>query len=97
MSNDLQRLVASAAQQGAAAALAALGLTSGEVSQRQAVKTYGKWLSEAIREGRISPARIEDGHAGTRWYRVADILALQTAYSVKAYLTKSYHNETHSH
>ncbi len=84
MSNDLQRLVASAAQQGAAAALAALGLTSGEVSQRQAVKTYGKWLADAIKEGRINPVRIEDGHAGTRWYRVVDILALKTRDAAKA-------------
>ena len=90
MNKDLQRIVASAAQQGAAAALAALGLTSGEVSQRQAVKTYGKWLSEAIREGRIHPARIEDGHAGTRWYKVADLLALQTAYSVNAYILNNH-------
>ena len=90
MSNDLQRLVASAAQQGAAAALAALGLTSGEVSQRQAVKTYGKWLADAIKEGRINPARIEDGHAGTRWYKVADILALQTAYATQAYILNSH-------
>ena len=90
MSNDLQRVVASAAQQGAAAALAALGLTSGEVSQRQAVKTYGKWLADAIKEGRINPVRIEDGHAGTRWYKVADILALQTAYATQAYILNSH-------
>lgn len=90
MSNDLQLLVASAAQQGAAAALAALGLTSGEVSQRQAVKTYGKWLADAIKEGRINPVRIEDGHAGTRWYKVADILALQTAYATQAYILNSH-------
>ena len=90
MSNDLQRLVASAAQQGAAAALAALGLTSGEVSQRQAVNTYGKWLADAIKEGRINPVRIEDGHAGTRWYKVADILALQTAYATQAYILNSH-------
>lgn len=90
MNKDLQRIVASAAQQGAAAALAALGLTSGEVSQRQAVKTYGKWLADAIKEGRINPVRIEDGHAGTRWYKVADILALQTAYSVNAYILNSH-------
>lgn len=86
MNKDLQRLVESAAQQGAAAALATLGLTSGEVSQRQAVKTYGKWLSDAMKRGDILPARIEDGHAGTRWYKVTDILALQTAYSAQAYI-----------
>lgn len=90
MNKDLQRLVESAAQQGAAAALATLGLTSGEVSQRQAVKTYGKWLSDAMKRGDILPARIEDGHAGTRWYKVTDILALQTAYATQAYILNSH-------
>ena len=87
MNKELHRLVASAAQMGAAEALHTLGLTSGEVSQRQAVKVYGKWLTDAIRRGDIAPARIEDGHAGTRWYKVADILALQTEYSAAALIT----------
>lgn len=90
MNNDLQRLIASAAQQGAAEALAALGLTSGELSQRQAVKTYGKWLADAMKDGTIRPSRIEAGHAGTRWYKVADILALQTAYATQAYILNSH-------
>lgn len=93
MNNDLHRLIASAAEMGAAQALHALGLTAGELSQRAAVRTYGKWLADAIAAGRITPARIEEGHAGTRWYAVRDILALQTEYSAKAFLLNSYHNE----
>jgi hypothetical protein len=98
MNNDLHRLISSAAEMGAAQALHALGLTAGELSQRAAVRTYGKWLADAIAAGRIRPARIEAGHAGTRWFRVADILALQTEYSAQAFLLNSYHNnekETH--
>ena len=91
MSNaDLSRLIAAAAQQGAAEALHALGLTAGELSQRQAVKVYGKWLADAIRAGKIRPVRIEDGHAGTRWYAVRDILNLQTEYSAKAFILNSH-------
>ena len=55
--------------------LESLGLTAGEMSQRQARKTYGKWFDVAVAQGRIRPARIEDGHAGTIYYRIADILA----------------------
>ena len=86
MNSDLSRLIAAAAQQGAAEALHALGLTAGELSQRQAVKVYGKWLADAIRAGKIRPVRIEDGHAGTRWFKVADILALQTEYATQAFI-----------
>lgn len=91
MNKELHRLVASAAQMGAAEVLHTLGLTSGEVSQRQAVKTYGKWLTDAIRRGDIQPARIEAGHAGTRWYKVTDILALQTEYSAQAFILNQPH------
>lgn len=87
---DLSRLVASAAEQGAAEALHALGMTAGELSQRQAVKIYGKWLADAMKAGKILPVRIEEGHAGTRWYAIRDILALQTLYSINAFLTNSH-------
>ena len=90
MNNELHRLIASAAQQGAAEALHALGLTAGELSQRQAVRVYGKWLREAMQAGKIRPVRVEDGHAGTRWYAVRDILALQTEYSAKAFILNSH-------
>lgn len=64
-----------AVQLGATLALEQLGLTAGEISQRQARKVYGKYFDTLIAAGRIRPARIEEGHAGTRYYRVADILA----------------------
>ena len=80
----LANVIDNAAALGAASVLETLGLTSGEISQRKALQTYGTWMSAAIRDGRIRPARIEDGHAGTRWYRVVDILALKTRDAAKA-------------
>ena len=55
--------------------LETLGLTAGEISQRKARQTYGRWFDAAVQQGRIRVARIEPGHAGTRYYRIADILA----------------------
>lgn len=80
----LALVIDNAAALGAASVLETLGLTSGEISQRQALKTYGSWFASALRDHRIRPARIEDGHAGTRWYRVVDILALKTRDAAKA-------------
>lgn len=89
----LDRIVESAAAMGAAHVLEALGITAGEISQRQALKTYGSWLKAAIDGHRIHPARVEDGHAGTRWYRVTDILALKTQDAARAeILERSKHN-----
>lgn len=80
----LATVIDNAVALGAASVLETLGLTSGEISQRQALKTYGNWMAAAIRDNRIRPARIEDGHAGTRWYRVVDILALKTRDAARA-------------
>ena len=44
---------------------------------RQAKKTYGKWVQDCIARDRIFPCRVENGRAGTRFYRVVDILALK--------------------
>jgi hypothetical protein len=82
---------------GATLALERLGLTAGELSQRQARKVYGAYFDTLCKQGRIAPAHTEAGHAGTRWFRVADILALQTEYSAQAFLLNSYHNEKETH
>lgn len=60
------------------------GTTSGEISQRQARKNFGKWFTDADREGRIQPVSIDGGNNGTRHYRVVDILQLRLADRVKA-------------
>lgn len=59
---------------GATLALERLGLTAGELSQRQARKVYGAYFDTLCKQGRIAPAHTEDGHAGTKYYRIADIL-----------------------
>lgn len=80
----LALVIDNAAAMGAASVLEQLGLTSGEISQRRARDTYGKWFTDAAAKGRIRPCRVEDGRTGTRWYRVVDILALKTKDAARA-------------
>lgn len=84
--DNLERIVNSAAAMGAAQVLETLGLTAGEISQRQARKTYGKWFTDAERAGRIHPSRVDNGRNGTRHYRVVAIQELRTADLVRAEL-----------
>lgn len=56
-----------------------LGLTSGELSERQARKTYGKPFTDAVAAGRIKPVRVGYGKTATKHYRIADILAWQNS------------------
>ena len=83
---NLERIVQSAAAMGAAQVLETLGITAGEISQRQARKTYGKWFTDAERSGRLRPSRVDDGRNGTRHYRVAAIQGLRCADLVRAEL-----------
>lgn len=82
----LEDIVKSAAAAGAAAALEALGLTAGEISQRKARNIYGKWFTDAERAGRIRPCRVDEGRNGTRRYRVVEIQELKTKDLIKAEL-----------
>ena len=84
--NTLEKMVESAAAMGAAKVLETLGLTSGEISQRKARDTYGKWFTDAERAGRIRPCRIDNGKNGTRHYRVVAIQELKTADLMRAEL-----------
>lgn len=84
--NTLEKLVQSAAAMGAAQVLETLGLTAGEISQRKARDTYGKWFTDAEKAGRIRPARVDNGKNGTRHYRVVEIQELRTADLVRAEL-----------
>lgn len=86
MKQVLEELVKSAAAEGAAQVLETLGITAGEVSQRRARATYGKWFADAERDGRIRPTRVDAGRNGTRHYRVVDIQQLRTADLVRATL-----------
>lgn len=83
---NLERIVEAASAMGAARVLETLGITAGEISQRQARKTYGKWFTDAERAGRIRPSRVDNGKNGTRHYRVVAIQELRTADLVRAEL-----------
>lgn len=75
---------------GATLALERLGLTAGELSQRQARKVYGAYFDTLRKQGRIAPAHTEAGHAGTKFYRVADILACKAEDTRKAQLLNTH-------
>lgn len=82
----MNRLVQDAVELGATLALERMGMSSGEMSQRQARKTYGKYFSDLVATGRIRPARQEEGRAGTIYYRIADILECKVEDRIKANL-----------
>ena len=82
----VQAIVKSATETGAALALETLGITPGEISQRKARDIYGKWFTDAERDGRIRPARVDAGKNGTKHYRVVEITQLRTADLVRAEL-----------
>ena len=84
--STLEQLVQSAAAMGAAQVLETLGLTAGEISQRKARDTYGKWFTDAEKAGRIHPSRVDNGRNGTRHYRVVTIQELRTADLMRAEL-----------
>lgn len=84
--NNLERLISTCIELGSAKAMETLGVSSGEISQRRARDIYGKYFVDADRAGRIRPCRVETGRAGTRWYRVVDILAMKAADAAKAEL-----------
>lgn len=89
MSNQetiINAIVKTATETGAALVLETLGLSAGEISQRKARDTYGKWFTDAERDGRIRPARVDAGKNGTKHYRVVDITQLKTADLVRAEL-----------
>lgn len=77
MSKNLQPLIQTCVSLGVAATLEQLGIHPGEISMRKARQTYGKWFTDAVIRERIKPCRVEDGRAGTRFYRLVDILSLQ--------------------
>lgn len=83
---NVQRLIQDAAEMGAARLAVNLGLSTGEMSQRKARKVYGKYFDGLVASGRIWPARQEEGRAGTKYYRVSDILSCKIEDSIPAEL-----------
>lgn len=86
MANNLEILIQTCVELGSAKTMEALGVTSGEISQRRARDIYGKYFVDADRQGRIHPCRVNDGKNGTRYYRVVDILQLKAQDAARAEL-----------
>jgi len=84
--NNIEQLVQEAAALGAAQIAETLGLSSGEISQKKALATYGSWFKDAVERGRLHPCRVGDGRNGKKSYRVVEIQELRTADLVRAEL-----------
>ena len=83
---NLERLIATAAQLGATIALQSCGHISGEISEREAFRTYGSWLRRAVEQGRIAPHRSGDATNSKKMYNVSAILALRASDEARAEL-----------
>jgi hypothetical protein len=77
MNKNLQTLMTTCISIGTAQTLVLMGVHSGEISMRKARDVYGKWFTDAVNDGRIFPCRVENGRAGTKWFKVTDILSLK--------------------
>ena len=86
MASNLEILIQTCVELGSAKTLETLGISAGEISQRKARDTYGKYFMDAYRDGRIRPCRVEDGKCGTQWFRVVDILSLKAQDAARAEL-----------
>jgi predicted transcriptional regulator len=62
-----------------AEALTELGITAGEISERNAFKVYGSWFRHAVADGRIRAHRNGSGRTSKKMYNVAEILALKAS------------------
>lgn len=83
---DTGRMIQSWIAVGAAEGLRMAGVTAGEISERQARKTYGKWFVEAVAAGKIRPIRIGEGRTSTKHYSVTDILTYKAVCNTPAEL-----------
>lgn len=83
---DTGRMIQSWIAVGAAEGLRMAGVTAGEISERQARKTYGKWFVEAVAAGKIRPIRIGAGRTSTKHYSVTDILTYKAVCNTPAEL-----------
>lgn len=64
--------------------LAATGQDSGEISQAQAKRLYGRWFKERIADGSLRPVNAGKGNTSTKWYSVVEIRSLRAAENIKA-------------
>lgn len=78
---ELERLIDTCTELGTTRAMMALGVTSGELTERQARKVYGKWFIQAITKGDIQPTRVG---VRNKWYSVEKILKYKAVHEARA-------------
>lgn len=83
---NTDRIMQTIAELGATIALQRIGQISGEISEREAFRTYGSWLRRAVEQGRIRAHRTGDGKTSKKLYNVAQILALRASDEASAQL-----------
>lgn len=91
---DLQTIIRTSAELGANMALEKAGITAGEISKKEALRRYGTYFRNASDAGRILPVRKGPAANSTKFYRIADILALRAADEAAAYLIENQHQST---
>ena len=84
--DNLDRIIATAAELGATIALQRIGHISGEISERDAFRTYGSWFRHAVEQGRITCHRAGSGKTSKKLYNVSAILALRASDEARAEL-----------
>ena len=84
--DNLDRIIATAAELGATIALQRTGQISGEISEREAFRTYGSWFRHAVEQGRITSHRSGMGRTSKKLYNVSAILALRASDEARATL-----------
>lgn len=85
-SDNTDRVMQTIAELGATIALQRVGHISGEISEREARRTYGMWFMRAVEQGRLRAHRTGDGRNSKKLYNVAQILALRASDEASAQL-----------
>jgi hypothetical protein len=84
----LETLIDTCVRLGTVETLRDLGLHPGEISQREALRSYGTYFRQAVADGRIKPVRLGNGARPKKYYSVKEILLLKAKDAAKAQLAK---------
>lgn len=82
----LETLIDTCVRLGTVETLRDLGLHPGEISQREALRTYGTYFRELVANGRIKPVRVGNGARPKKYYSVKQILTMKAKDAAAAHL-----------
>ena len=89
MKEPLEVLIDTCVRLGTAETLRELGIHAGEISQREALRTYGTYFRALVADGRIKPVRLGNGgKRAKKYYSVKQILTMKAKDAAKATLAK---------